>query len=62
MAKHEVWMEFIGLGYEVTAMTKVTAATRQEAFDKAEEWYKSNGKTFPYIAIDIKDDRFINWD
>jgi hypothetical protein len=56
----EVWVEFIGSGYEVVHMIKVEAAKPEEAFEKAEAWYKQFGN-FHYCDLEIKDGKYIEW-
>ncbi len=44
---------FLGHGYEVVKFIFVEAETNGEAFDKAEEWYKSTGQTFDYMEMEV---------
>lgn len=46
-------VHFIGNGYESVKFIMVDAKTNDEAFKKAENWYKTTGQTFSYMAMEI---------
>lgn len=47
-------VHFIGCGYESIRFIVVEdEITNEEAFKKAEEWYKTTGQTFDYEEMEI---------
>lgn len=44
---------FIGHGYESVRFICVEVETNAEAFQKAEEWYKTTNQTFDYVELEI---------